>query len=135
MIRMLKSPCEIVVKYFLPACRSLIAKELVETYGLTQVATAKKLGTTQATISHYLLSKRGEKHIKQLENNALTKSAINIIAKDLATETFPSSNITQKLCDLCTVLRHNGLICTIHKSYSSLSDTCDSCLIVPTVKT
>jgi len=131
---MLKSPCEIVVKYFLPACRSLIAKELIEKYGLTQVTAAKRLGTTQAAISQYLSSKRGEKHIKQLENNVLTKSAINTIAKELATETLTSSNIMIKLCDLCTVLRNNDLICIIHKSYSPLPDTCNSCLIVPTEK-
>ena len=131
---MLKSPCEIVVKYFLPTCRSLITKGMVKTYGLTQVTASKKLETTHATISHYLLPKRGQKHIKQLENNALAKSAINTMSKDLATETFPSDNTIQKLCDLCTVLRHNDLICTTHKSYSPPSDNCNPRIIMHTGK-
>jgi predicted transcriptional regulator len=50
MIRM-PSRCETVGKKVLPVFRSLIAKELMNTYNLTQVKAAQKLGTTQAAIS------------------------------------------------------------------------------------
>jgi len=46
--------CETISKYMLPLFRSLIAKELINNYKLTQLETAKKLGTTQAAISQYI---------------------------------------------------------------------------------
>ena len=94
-----------VSKHFLPALRSLIAKDLIENYGLTQVAAAEKLGTTQAAISYYLSSKRGEKYLKQLKNDPQTKSTIKVIVNGLATGTLSSNEVMSKLCDLCMSLR------------------------------
>jgi len=59
--------CEIIGKYVLPIYRSLLAKELVQKYHLSQTETAKKLGTTQAAISQYLSSKRAYKGMQQVE--------------------------------------------------------------------
>lgn len=125
----MKHPCEIVVRYFLPACRSLIARELIEGHGLTQVAAAKKLGITQAVISYYLSSKRGEKYIKQLEKNPLVKSTASEISKGLVGGILSSAEVMGKLCSLCMSLRKNDLVCTIHRDYASLPDTCEACLI------
>lgn len=125
----MKHPCEIVVRYFLPACRSLIAKELIEDHGFTQVAAAKKLGTTQAAISYYLSSKRGEKYIKQLEKNPLVKSTASEISKGLAEGILSSAEFMGKLCSLCTSLRKSDLVCRIHRNYAHLPDTCEACLI------
>ncbi|MEM2510345.1 MAG: transcriptional regulator, partial [Candidatus Methanomethylicia archaeon] len=54
-----KPPCEIAVRFTLPAIRLLIAKKLVEKYNFTQTSAAKALGTTQPAISYYIQSKRG----------------------------------------------------------------------------
>ena len=110
----MKHPCEIVVRYILPAYRSLIAKKLTEDHSFTQVAAAKKLGTTQAAISYYLSSKRGEKYIKRLENNPLVKSTIDKIAKELAAGTLSPDEVTLRLCDLCLTLKHSDLIRGMH---------------------
>jgi len=101
----LKYPCETVSKYLLPTLRSLIAKGLIEDYGFTQVAAAEKLGTTQAAISYYLSSKRGQKHIKQLDNDSQTKSTIKVIVNGLGRGTLSSNEVIQKLCELCLSLR------------------------------
>lgn len=90
-----------------PAFRCLVAKRLIEEYNFTQVATAEKLGTTQAAISYYLSSKRGKKHIKQLENNTQVISLIREITKEIAEETISSEEVIGKLCDLCISLRNN----------------------------
>jgi hypothetical protein len=42
-----KNPCEIVSRNILPACRSLIARELIEKHHFTQTLAAEKLGTLE----------------------------------------------------------------------------------------
>ncbi|MCJ7631527.1 transcriptional regulator [Candidatus Bathyarchaeota archaeon] len=96
----IKYPCEIVSKHLLPALRSLIAKGLIEEYSLTQTVAAEKLGTTQAAISYYLSSKRGEKHINQLNNDLLLKKTIHEITQGLATGGMSSQVVMKKICDL-----------------------------------
>jgi predicted transcriptional regulator len=110
----MKFPCEDFARHILPAFRSLIAKGLIEQHGLTQVAAAKKLGTTQAAISYYISSKRGERYVKQLENNPLVISKIREIVNGLEAGTFSSDEVTEKLCDLCESVRNLNLINTTH---------------------
>jgi len=57
--------CETIGKFVLPVFRSIVANELVNTHHLTQVETAKKLGTAQAAISQYATSKRAMKGVEQ----------------------------------------------------------------------
>ena len=102
--------CEIIAKHILPAFRSLIARGLIEEHGFTQVAAAKKLGTTQAAISYYLSSKRGEKYITLLENNPHVKMKLNDILQGLVTKSVSSEEVTGTLCELCTFLRENDQI-------------------------
>ncbi len=45
-----KSRCESVTRYIIPAIRGLIAKSLVEEYGFSQSHVAKMLGITQAAV-------------------------------------------------------------------------------------
>lgn len=125
----MKSPCEIVVRYFLPACRSLIAKKLIEDYKFTQATVADKLGTTQAAISFYLSSRRGEKYIDELENNPQTQTIINYIAKGLSSDTLSKSKLVLELCELCRSLRKNELICNMHREFANLPETCDTCTV------
>lgn len=106
----MKNPCEIIARYILPAFRSLIAKSLIEEHNFTQVAAAEKLGTTQAAISYYLSSKRGEKYINLLENNLHVQTQINDIVEGLVTNSLSSEDATGSLCDLCNFLRDNDQI-------------------------
>ena len=59
--------CEIVGKYVLPIFRSMLARELVHKFNLSQTEAAKKLGMTQAAVSQYLSSKRAYKGIEHVE--------------------------------------------------------------------
>ncbi len=104
--------CEIIGKYVLPIYRSLLAKELVQKYHLSQTETAKKLGTTQAAISQYLSSKRAYKGMEQVEE-FLPK--LNVMAqetaKKLAGKEISSEDITADFCGLCSTLcRKNAAI-------------------------
>ena len=97
------------MRYVLPAFRSLVARELVEKHGFSQVATAKKLGTTQAAVSHYLRLKRGEKRLKELESIPIVQSTACEIAHGIATEK-PVIDTTLAFCRLCNALRKQGIL-------------------------
>jgi uncharacterized protein len=97
--------CETIGKYVLPVFRSLIADELVNTYGLTQVETAKRLGTTQAAISQYLNSKRAFKCSEQFGDILpKIKMAAQETAKRLANKKMGSDDVAIDVCKLCSTL-------------------------------
>lgn len=127
----LRPPCELVVRYVLPAFRSLVAKELIEKYHFSQTTVAEKLGTTQAAISYYVYSKRGDKRIKQLESIPSVQSAASEVAQGIAAEKLSVIEAMLKLCDLCVVLRTRDVICDLHKDIISVPEACDMCPEVP----
>lgn len=106
----MKYPCEFVAKYVLPAFRSLIAKELIEKHGFTQIAAAEKLGTTQAAISYYLSSKRGAQFAKQFEEIPMVKLTSQEIIEQLNAGTASVAEVRDKLCALCLFLRNRNLL-------------------------
>jgi hypothetical protein len=123
----LRPPCEIVVKYVLPAFRSLVARELIEKHKYSQVAAAEKLSTTQAAISQYLYSKRGRRMVKQFENAPIVRNAARKVASGIVDGSLRPMDTMLKLCELCTVLRTKDLVCDMHKSALSLPLVCDAC--------
>jgi len=94
--------CEIIGKYVLPIFRSMLAKELVQKYNLSQTETAKKLGTTQAAVSQYLSSKRAYKGIEHVEEfmpkiqEMAQETARKLFEKEISTK-----DITPDFCHLC----------------------------------
>ncbi|MCJ7559359.1 helix-turn-helix domain-containing protein [Candidatus Bathyarchaeota archaeon] len=101
----MSTSCESVARYVLPLYRSYVAKELIEKYNYTQVAAAKKLGTTQAAISQYMTSKRGHKGIPNYEEIAPSvKNAAAKVAKRIATTEFSTKEFRASFCELCKSL-------------------------------
>lgn len=95
--------CETVGKYVLPVFRSLVAKELIKNYDLTQVETAKKLGTTQAAISQYVNSKRAFKDTAQIDKLLPRIQAIaRETAKYLINDELNSDEVAAYFCKLCS---------------------------------
>ncbi len=99
--------CESIARNILPLYRAFVAKELIEKHGYTQVKAAKKLGTTQAAISQYITSKRGQKgtpnygKIAPLILEQAEKTAKRIAKADLSAKEFSAS-----FCELCEKLRN-----------------------------
>ena len=94
--------CENAVRYLLPLYRALVAKELINKYGYTQVVAAKKLGTTQAAISQYVTSKRG--HKKRLNHEAISpliQNAAVEAAKRIATAEMNAEEFNESFCAVC----------------------------------
>ena len=99
-----KPPCEISVKYILPAIRFLMAEKLIEEHGFTQVSAAKALGTTQAAISHYMRSKRGWKWAERLMTIEEIRELVEkSVEKIVSSEGEKSEQVD--ICELCKVTR------------------------------
>jgi predicted transcriptional regulator len=97
-------PCEEFVRDYLPGLRSIISRRLINQFDLSQAQVATKLGLTQAAINQYLHSLRGEKTIKEIEENPKLISAINRAAETLATNEEQHILVNQ-LCGLCRLIR------------------------------
>ena len=117
--------CETIGRYVLPIFRSLVAKELISTYGLTQFEAARKLGTTQAAVSQYVNSKRafkGEKHLDLVlpKIQAIASST----AKRLAENEVGADEVTLDFCRLCSIFGEElrgSTVCTIALLFSDYS--------------
>jgi len=124
----MRPPCELVVRFVLPAFRSLVARELVERYHLSQTDAASRLGTTQAAVSYYLDSKRGDKRMRQLEAVSAVQSAARDVARSIASEGFSVTEAMSVFCRLCVALRRGSdVICELHRDYVPLSRDCNVC--------
>ncbi|MGC8661004.1 MAG: transcriptional regulator [Nitrososphaeria archaeon] len=104
----MKTACEEVVKYVLPAYRSIIAKDLVYSYGLTQEQAAKTMKISQAVISYYITAKRG-KGIKRYEELKILKDRAHEDSKRLLSG-VPIETVATGFCELCTLMRKNNML-------------------------
>jgi predicted transcriptional regulator len=98
-------PCEKVARYIIPGFRSLIARELIQIHSFTQIQAANKLGTTQAAISQYVHSKRGDRNFQQFEKAIpiMRKTAAEV-AERIASEEISDNEINIVFCKLCKTI-------------------------------
>ena len=119
-------PCEVVVRYYLPAMRYRIADELMNRYGWTQVEVSKRLNVTQAAVSKYSGGKLDRK-AKEFSETSEVRNAARRIAKDM-TEKRKQDSIAE-MCLVCDTLRREGKLCKMHLDMKSLKDcNCNICI-------
>ncbi len=124
----MRPPCELITRYVLPAIRALIAKELIEKHGFSQVTAAKRLGITQAAISQYLYSKRGKKYLEKIGSVDEVKQLTDKFADEIAKDTINGMEFMEQICNICLSIRSQHLLCDIHKDLSELPESCDFCM-------
>ena len=86
----------------------MIARELIEDYGMKQELVAERLGVTQAAVSKYRHSVRGE--AVDLEAAREVRQISKDIASILVREPNPL-DVSKKFCQACTDIRALGLMC------------------------
>ncbi len=115
-------PQEIEVWYLIPALRKELAKIFIGEYGLKQKKAAECLGITEAAISQYLKSKRGN----EIKFSEKTLKEIKKSAKDIIEN---REDVMKKLYELCISLRKSRAICDFHRMMDKkISKNCDVCL-------
>ncbi len=105
----MKSQCEVITKFILPAIRALVAIRLMEKYGMTQLEIAKRLGVSQPAISYYLRSKRGKVAIGKLRKDEQIMRLIERLT-DLVYKNYPPSDLQEVLCEICITIRSKKLL-------------------------
>lgn len=125
----MKPPCNIVVTYVLPAVRAVVARRLIEHYGLKPSKVAARMGVTAAAITQYEKSARGAAFIEALNRSERISNAIDDLTKSVKDENYFIDELIRKLCDICTIARSERLICALHKDeLSGLRDfKCEVC--------
>lgn len=86
----------------------MVARELMEHYGMKQEVIAERLGVTQAAISKYRHLVRGE--AVELEAAEEVRDMTRAIAATIARNPQPLE-VSAKLCQACTDIRALGLMC------------------------
>jgi predicted transcriptional regulator len=104
-----------------------VARRLIEDHHFSQVKAAKKLGTTQASVSNYLYSKRGEKLLKQLEDAPKVQKIVTELAQGIAEDKISPFDSMLQFCNLCEALRSEDFVCNLHKEITTLPKSCSIC--------
>ena len=117
----MKSPCELVVWYLLPAIRSELAKALDREH-ILQKDTAKYLGMTPAAVSQYISGKRGGD--MELPEEITLK--INELAKKMINEDMSPFDVMKSICPICIEARKKKILCDLHrKTDECIPDECN----------
>lgn len=94
------TPCETVMKGFLPAMKVAVARELHEKHGFQQTEIARSLGLTQAAVSKYLTGSVSPR-IKALASNDTVRKLAEEAAGRIAAERGKKIDIVEEFCKSC----------------------------------
>jgi hypothetical protein len=122
----MKPFCEIIVADILPAVRAVVAKELIEEYGLNQTEVSKKLSITQPAVSQYKRELRGT-GVKILRSNKKVMSSIKKLSRKIASGKINSREIHQNFCEVCLKIRKEKIICRVHAGAHPSLAYCNIC--------
>ncbi len=122
----MKPFCEVVVGSVLPAIRSIMTRELITKYNMTQQEAADILGITQAAVSQYNRKSRGSK-AKSLENEKDIMLMIEYLTKDIVDKRIKARQINKRFCDICKKIREKQLLCELHQAMYPSIAPCEIC--------
>jgi len=121
-------PSEIIAVKVLPAIRAQLALTLLKDYDMRQIEVAKRLGITQAAVSHY------NTRDKTLDRELLqTFPEIEDRVKSLAARIAQGLSKTEQMAaieELCRELTKTERFCAYHRRYSSIDSQCQICIPV-----
>jgi predicted transcriptional regulator len=120
-------PYEIVYKTVIPTLRAMIARKLMEDYGLVQKEVAKKLEVTQAAVSYYIKGKRAI--MLRLDNVDEIQHITNEIAYLLFKGKMSRKEFRLRMTEACDYIRESKLLCELHKYIEPDvdADDCHAC--------
>ena len=116
-------PAEIETRVSVPAIRALVARKLVKEHHMNQQDIAKALGLTQAAVSNYLRGRRGAGFS---EDDLASIDGIITQICTLLVSGATNPKIISKFDEACQAIRHNRLLCGIHKQLDPNLDV-ESC--------
>jgi predicted transcriptional regulator len=120
-------PCEIAVKSVVPSIRAFIAIELTKSYEMKQNDVANILGITQTAVSKYTRQVRGT--VIKIDDAEEIRSMILQITDQIADKKISRQDLILKFCQVCKIIRRNGLMCKLCKRTDPTIDiqACQTC--------
>ena len=119
-------PSEIIAVKVLPAIRAQLARALLKDYHLRQVEVAKRMGITQAAVSHYnTRDKSLDRELLQIFPEIQERAA------KLAGKVAKGLTITEQAAaieELCKELTKTERFCAYHRRFSSMDSQCQICM-------
>jgi len=106
-------PCEVAVKSVVPAVRAVIARELIQSYGMRQNDVANLLGISQAAVSKYTRHVRGR--VPEIEGVEEIRPIITKIVDSLANRRTSRYEVVPRFCAVCILIRRKRLMCELCK--------------------
>ncbi|MET1125232.1 MAG: transcriptional regulator [Archaeoglobaceae archaeon] len=97
------------VKYVLPALRAQVAIELMKR-GYRVKDIADLLGLTQAAVSQYIKSKRGQKGLELIRRSGEALKVVEELVDDLVAGRITIEDEVDYLCKVCEILREENVI-------------------------
>lgn len=131
----MKPPCVTVVKYLLPAIRMLVTKELIEKHHMRKIDASEKMELTPAAITQYFKGERGRMLAGEIAQSKEAMEMISKLAETLTSGEATSENIIEKLCEICTAIRHEKVICKLHQEDLPTLKECKCVICYPPPKT
>ena len=122
----MKPFCEVVTVSVLPAVRSIMTRELLTTYKMTQQDAADTLGLTQPAVSQYNKQSRGSR-VKLLEKEKEVVEMIKKLTKEIVDKKINAKEVNQRFCEICKKVREKKLICRIHEDICPSIAPCREC--------
>jgi predicted transcriptional regulator len=89
-------------------------KELIEKHGMRKIDVSEKMELTPAAITQYFKGERGSFVIDEIANSEKTMKMISKFAETLAKTDTPTEKIIEELCEICTTIRSERIICDLH---------------------
>jgi hypothetical protein len=120
---MIKTPCEIILWKVLPSLRREFVKTAYKK-GLSRKEISKVFGITEASVCHYLKSKRGY----DFKFNKETMKEIERVTEDILSN--PKNRVEALLkgsCRICTMVKGERLLCKLHSKENRLLINCCLC--------
>lgn len=111
----MKPPCMIIVKHVLPAIRVLVAKELMEKYGMRKIDASAKMDLTPAAITQYFKGERGTNFLGDMARSDETMKRVSKLAETIARSDPSVEEVIEQLCGICETIRAEELLCELHK--------------------
>ncbi|MBY6294137.1 helix-turn-helix domain-containing protein [Nanohaloarchaea archaeon H01] len=103
----MKFEIEVISEEILPAIRSLIAREMRESYGLTQEEIARKTGMTQAAVSNYLNNSRAdEKTAEKIQEDP----QIQVLLENAAALAAKNQGYSKEISRIISNIRDKGIL-------------------------
>lgn len=111
----MKPPCMIIVKHVLPAIRVLVAKELMENYGMRKIDASAKMELTPAAITQYFKGERGASFLVDMAKSEETMKRVSKLAETVARSDSSVEEVIEQLCRICETIRAEKLLCELHR--------------------